>query len=51
LWVAGWPMPLRPLHYQLVPGREIFVTERMDGPGSRLANGQMVLKPFLRFLP
>ncbi|KAH7141585.1 hypothetical protein B0J13DRAFT_60513 [Dactylonectria estremocensis] len=23
-------MPLRPLHYQLVPSREIFVTECMD---------------------
>ncbi|KAH7113450.1 hypothetical protein B0J13DRAFT_426118, partial [Dactylonectria estremocensis] len=24
------PIPLRLFHYQLVPGREIFVTERMD---------------------
>ncbi|KAH6975608.1 hypothetical protein EDB80DRAFT_757747 [Ilyonectria destructans] len=30
LWVAGRPLPPRPLHHQLVLGREIVVTERMD---------------------
>ncbi|SPO06687.1 uncharacterized protein DNG_09379 [Cephalotrichum gorgonifer] len=30
LWLAGRPMPPRPLHHQLVLGRTIVVTERMD---------------------
>jgi hypothetical protein len=30
LWIAGRPTPPRPLHYQLLLQREIFVTERMD---------------------
>lgn len=30
LWLAGRPMPPRPLHHQLLLSREIFVTERMD---------------------
>ncbi|RYP16559.1 hypothetical protein DL767_010167 [Monosporascus sp. MG133] len=30
LWIAGRPMPPRPLHHQLLLGREIFVTEQMD---------------------
>ncbi|KAH8743442.1 hypothetical protein F5883DRAFT_722659 [Diaporthe sp. PMI_573] len=30
LWVAGRPMPPRPLHHQRLLSREIFVTEQMD---------------------
>ncbi|KJZ71093.1 hypothetical protein HIM_09512 [Hirsutella minnesotensis 3608] len=30
LWVAGLPLPPRALHNQLLLGREILVTERMD---------------------
>lgn len=30
LWLAGLPVPPRPLHYQLVLQREIVVCEKMD---------------------
>ncbi|RYO90471.1 hypothetical protein DL766_007769 [Monosporascus sp. MC13-8B] len=30
LWIAGRPMPPRPLHHQLLLGREIVIAERMD---------------------
>ncbi|ETS77439.1 hypothetical protein PFICI_11313 [Pestalotiopsis fici W106-1] len=49
LWLAGRPMPPRPLHYQLLLGRDIMITEQMDlhlvWTGSR-----MFLKPLPRFL-
>ncbi|KAK4155975.1 hypothetical protein C8A00DRAFT_41449 [Chaetomidium leptoderma] len=30
LWLAGRPVPPRPLHHQLLLGRDIFVSERID---------------------
>jgi hypothetical protein len=49
LWVAGRPMPPRPLHYQLLVGREIFVTEQMD-MHLVWTTGRIFLKPIPRFL-
>ncbi|QSS56619.1 hypothetical protein I7I53_04885 [Histoplasma capsulatum var. duboisii H88] len=49
LWVVGRPMPPRPLHYQLLLGREIFVTEQMD-MHLVWAEGRVYLKPIPRFL-
>jgi hypothetical protein len=49
LWVAGRPMPPRPLHYQLLLSREIFVTERMD-MHLVWTTGRIFLKPVSRFL-
>ncbi|KAM3562071.1 hypothetical protein ARSEF4850_002919 [Beauveria asiatica] len=49
LWVAGLPLPPRALHHQLLLGREIFVTERMDMNLVWTA-GRMFLKPIPRFL-
>ncbi|GKZ24770.1 hypothetical protein AbraIFM66951_002010 [Aspergillus brasiliensis] len=42
-------MPPRPLHYQLLLSREIFVTERMD-MHLVWTTGRMFLKPMPRFL-
>jgi len=49
LWMAGRPTPPRPLHYQLLLGREIFVTERMD-MHLVWTTGRIFLKPVPRFL-
>jgi hypothetical protein len=49
LWVAGRPMPPRPLHYQLLLAREIFVTEQMD-MHLVWTTGRIFLKPIPRFL-
>ena len=49
LWVAGRPMPPRPLHHQLLLSREIFVTERMD-MHLVWTTGRIFLKPIPRFL-
>lgn len=49
LWVAGRPMPPRPLHHQLLLSRELFVTERMD-MHLVWTTGRMFLKPMPRFL-
>ncbi|OAA54618.1 hypothetical protein ISF_08219 [Cordyceps fumosorosea ARSEF 2679] len=49
LWVAGLPLPPRALHHQLLLGREIFVTERMDMHLVWTA-GRIFLKPIPRFL-
>ncbi|KHN94744.1 uncharacterized protein MAM_07340 [Metarhizium album ARSEF 1941] len=49
LWVAGLPLPPRPLHHQLLLGREIFVTEQMD-MHLIWTTGRMFLKPVPRFL-
>ncbi|KAJ9142911.1 Subtilisin-like serine protease [Pleurostoma richardsiae] len=49
LWVAGRPMPPRALHYQLLLGREIFVTEQMDMHLVQRAD-RIFLKPVPRFL-
>ncbi|OQD68822.1 hypothetical protein PENDEC_c030G01277 [Penicillium decumbens] len=49
LWVAGRPMPPRPLHYQLLLSREILVTEQMD-MHLVWTTGRIFLKPVPRFL-
>ncbi|KAF4244033.1 hypothetical protein CNMCM8980_010369 [Aspergillus fumigatiaffinis] len=49
LWVVGRPMPPRPLHHQLLLGREIFITERMD-MHLVWTRGRIFLKPIPRFL-
>lgn len=49
LWLTGRPMPPRPLHYQLVLGREIVVAERMD-MHLVWTTGRIFLKPVPRFL-
>ena len=49
LWFAGRPMPPRPLHYQLLLRRDIFVTERMDQHLIWFEN-RIFLKPIPRFL-
>ncbi|KAK4451192.1 hypothetical protein QBC34DRAFT_58897 [Podospora aff. communis PSN243] len=49
LWLAGRPVPPRPLHYQLALGRSITITERME---SHLVwgSGRIFLKPVPRYL-
>ena len=49
LWVAGLPLPSRALHNQLLLGRGIFVTERMD-MHLVWTTSKMLLKPIPRFL-
>jgi len=49
LWVAGRPMPPRPLHHQLLLSREIFVTEQID-VHLVWTTGRIFLKPLPRFL-
>ncbi|KAK3935925.1 hypothetical protein QBC46DRAFT_40663 [Diplogelasinospora grovesii] len=49
LWVAGRPMPPRPLHHQLLLSRAIFVTEQMD-MHLVWTTGRIFLKPVPRFL-
>ncbi|KAK7749757.1 hypothetical protein SLS53_000336 [Cytospora paraplurivora] len=49
LWIAGWPMPPRPIHHQLILGREILITERMD-LHLVWTTGQIFLKPIPPFL-
>lgn len=49
LWVAGMPLPPRALHHQLLLGREIFITERMD-LHLVWTPGRMFFKPIPRFL-
>ncbi|KAH7008705.1 hypothetical protein EDB80DRAFT_717233 [Ilyonectria destructans] len=49
LWVAGRPMPPRPLHYQILVNREIFLTEKMD-MHLVWTTGRISLKPLPRFL-
>ncbi|KAM6513966.1 hypothetical protein FALCPG4_015152 [Fusarium falciforme] len=49
LWVAGRPMPPRPLHHQILVNREIFITEQMD-MHLVWAAGRIFLKPLPRFL-
>jgi hypothetical protein len=49
LWVAGRPMPPRPLHHQLLLSRDIFVTEQMD-MHLVWTTGRIFLKPIPRFL-
>ncbi|OAQ58425.1 subtilisin-like serine protease [Pochonia chlamydosporia 170] len=49
LWLAGRPMPPRPLHYQLLVGRKITITEQMDMHLVWMT-GHIFLKPMPRFL-
>ncbi|KPA36026.1 subtilisin serine protease [Fusarium langsethiae] len=49
LWVAGRPMPPRPLHQQRLLNREIVITERLD-LHLVWTTGRMFLKPLPRFL-
>ncbi|KAJ4158524.1 uncharacterized protein LMH87_009047 [Akanthomyces muscarius] len=49
LWMAGIPLPPRALHHQLLLGREIIITERMD-MHLVWTTGRMFLKPIPRFL-
>ncbi|OJD12206.1 hypothetical protein AJ78_07165 [Emergomyces pasteurianus Ep9510] len=49
LWAVGRPMPSRPLHHQLLLGREIFITEQMD-MHLVWTQGRVYLKPIPRFL-
>ncbi|KAL2066571.1 hypothetical protein VTL71DRAFT_2642 [Oculimacula yallundae] len=49
LWVAGRPVPPRPLHYQVLLRREIVITERMD-MHLVWGRGCLFLKPIPRFL-
>ena len=49
LWVCGRPMPPRPLHYQRLLKRDIFITET---PGLHLvwSNKRIFLKPLPQYL-
>lgn len=49
LWIAGRPMPPRPLHYQLLLSRDIFAKERID-MHLVWTTGRIFLKPLPRFL-
>lgn len=49
LWLAGRPMPPRPIHYQLILGRDILVTEDM-GMHLVWTTGRIFIKPIPRFL-
>ena len=49
LWMAGRPVPPRPLHHQLLLRREIVITERMD-THLLWGQGRIYLKPVPRFL-
>ncbi|KAH8888960.1 hypothetical protein GQ53DRAFT_748506 [Thozetella sp. PMI_491] len=49
LWVAGRPMPPRPLHHQLILGRQLFVSQRMD-LHLVWTTGRIYLKPIPRYL-
>lgn len=49
LWLAGRPTPPRPLHYQLVASRDIFISEKMDMHLLWQTN-RIYLKPIPRYL-
>ncbi|KAH6649317.1 hypothetical protein F5144DRAFT_500355 [Chaetomium tenue] len=49
LWLAGRPVPPRPLHHQLLLGREIFVSERID-LHLVWGGGRIFIKPLPRYL-
>lgn len=49
LWLAGLPIPPRPLHQQVSLNRHIFITERMD-MHLVWTTGRMYIKPLPRWL-
>ncbi|KAM0278414.1 hypothetical protein ACHAQH_005169 [Verticillium albo-atrum] len=49
LWIAGRPMPPRPLHQQRLLNRDLMITERLD-QHLVWGNGRMLVKPLPRFL-
>ncbi|KAM7213758.1 hypothetical protein V8F06_010892, partial [Rhypophila decipiens] len=49
LWLAGRPVPPRPLHHQLLLGRDIFVSERID-LHLVWGGGRIFVKPMPRYL-
>ncbi|KAH7215367.1 hypothetical protein DER44DRAFT_158222 [Fusarium oxysporum] len=49
LWVAGRPMPPRPLHYQILLSRDILIAEWMD-MHLVWTTGRIFIKPIPRFL-
>lgn len=49
LWLAGRPVPPRPLHHQLLLGREIFISERID-LHLVWGGGRILVKPIPRYL-
>ncbi|KAK8010355.1 hypothetical protein PG990_009320 [Apiospora arundinis] len=49
LWIAGRPVPPRPLHGQQMLGREIVITEQMD-LHLVWTSGRIYIKPLPRFL-
>lgn len=50
LWLAGRPMPPKPLNYQLATSREILVDERIDMHLVWESTGRLHLKPIPRYL-
>ena len=48
-WIAGRPMPPRPLHRQLMMGRDVVLCEQLD-MHLVWVEGQILLKPLPRFL-
>jgi hypothetical protein len=49
MWTVGWLAPPRPLHYQLLLSRDIFLTEQID-MHLVWTRGRLFLKPIPRFL-
>lgn len=49
LWIAGRPMPPRALHYQILLGRRVVITEQID-MHMVWAGGRIFLKPIPRYL-
>ncbi|KFA45675.1 hypothetical protein S40293_08015 [Stachybotrys chartarum IBT 40293] len=49
LWLAGRPVPPRPLHYQVLLGRDVVISERID-MHCVWRPGRIILKPIPRFL-
>ncbi|KAH7324187.1 hypothetical protein B0I35DRAFT_475453 [Stachybotrys elegans] len=49
LWLAGRPVPPRPLHFQVLIGREVAVSEQMS-LHCVWSPGRIILKPIPRFL-
>ncbi|KAK4225237.1 hypothetical protein QBC38DRAFT_501457 [Podospora fimiseda] len=49
LWLAGRPVPPRPLHYQLLLGREIIISESIDHH-LVWGNGKIYIKPLPKYM-